>query len=305
MRRIDQIVAATDLSDASLPAVDRAFLVAAGTGARLTLLHALGLDALGSLQALVGGDETAALARELTDRQREALAALAAEPARHHGVTAGVRVEAGSAMSAITDYADGADADLIVVGAHGSGFVHRFVFGSTASRLVRRSRRPVLVVRTPCRGPYRRVLVAVDFSPASARALRLAREVAPGAHMVLVNIVELPVESLLSYSGVRSAMIDLYRSQARQSARERLAELAATAGLAPEDFTPLAEEGEPATRLLALQETHGADLMVMGKHGTHVTEELLLGSRTGRVLAQAAVDVLVVTDRRKPVRTGE
>jgi CPA2 family monovalent cation:H+ antiporter-2 len=34
----------------------------------------------------------------------------------------------------------------------------------------------------------------------------------------------------------------------------------------------------------------------MGKHGTHVTEELLLGSVTQRVLAESQGDVLVVVD---------
>jgi CPA2 family monovalent cation:H+ antiporter-2 len=38
----------------------------------------------------------------------------------------------------------------------------------------------------------------------------------------------------------------------------------------------------------------------MGKHGTHVTEELLLGSVTRRVLAESQADVLVVVDPLAP-----
>jgi len=36
----------------------------------------------------------------------------------------------------------------------------------------------------------------------------------------------------------------------------------------------------------------------MGKHGTNVTEELLLGSVTKQVLAESRSDVLVVVDKR-------
>ena len=38
-----------------------------------------------------------------------------------------------------------------------------------------------------------------------------------------------------------------------------------------------------------------ADLIVLGKHGTGMVEELLLGSITTHVLAQARPDVLVAT----------
>lgn len=39
----------------------------------------------------------------------------------------------------------------------------------------------------------------------------------------------------------------------------------------------------------------------MCKHGTHVTEELLIGSETNRVISEAQCDVLVVVDERNPV----
>jgi hypothetical protein len=40
-------------------------------------------------------------------------------------------------------------------------------------------------------------------------------------------------------------------------------------------------------------------LIVLGKHGTHLTEELLLGSVTRQVLDAAQGDVLVVSDTRR------
>jgi len=42
------------------------------------------------------------------------------------------------------------------------------------------------------------------------------------------------------------------------------------------------------------EEEQGADLIVIGKHVTGMTEELLLGSFTKHVLVRARADVLVV-----------
>lgn len=300
MTVIRHLLAATDLSAPSLLAVDRGFQLAATTSARYTLLTALGVELLAPLQAFLGKDG-AGLAQEIIDREREELSRLAADPARNRGVSASLRVEPGSALAAITEHADAIDADLILTGAQGQGFISRFVFGSTASRLVRTSRCPVLVVKNPCQGAYRQVLVAVDFSPASALALALARAVAPDAHLLLLNVFELPFEGMLSYSSVRTELIEQFRAEARHQALDRLRGLAEGAGLHKSQYSLLAQQGEAGGRIAALEVELDCDLVVMGKHGLHVTEELLLGSLTSRVITASRADVLVVVDKRRPL----
>lgn len=54
MPQLQRIIAATDLSPLSLDAVDRGFELASHSGAHYTLVHALGLDALGPLRNLLG-----------------------------------------------------------------------------------------------------------------------------------------------------------------------------------------------------------------------------------------------------------
>jgi CPA2 family monovalent cation:H+ antiporter-2 len=63
--------------------------------------------------------------------------------------------------------------------------------------------------------------------------------------------------------------------------------------------------GNATRQILSQERHHGCDLVVMGKHGTHVTEDLLLGSVTKRVLAESRSDVLVVPDERRPVSVFE
>jgi len=291
------VMAATDLSDPSLRAVDRGFQIAAVTGARYSIVHALGLDPLSWLREFVTGD-AARLAEQAAERQRRALQAIASDPSRNLGVAASIHIEEGRATSAIRTFADEHDVDLILVGAHGAGFVQRVLIGSTASRVLRTSTRPVLVVRESREQPYSRALVAVDFSPASALELSTVRAVAPDAELVLLHIYDSPLERLLHLADVSEDVIQMNRVTTASRHLDRLHELAAGVGLEPERYTALVNHGDVVQQIVAHEISYDCDLVVMGKHGTHMTEELLLGSYTSHVLAESRSDVMVVVDSR-------
>lgn len=303
MPLIQHIFAATDLSGASLHAVDRGFALAAATGARYTLMHALGFDAPDPLRHLLG-EQADDVTRQALAHQREALAAMARDPARHRGVQAALLVEPGLPTTVVPAHVASTGADLAVVGARGEGLLRRLVVGSTASRLLRKSPCPVLVVKTPCQGPYRRVLVPVDFSPGSALAIGLARELAPQADLVLLHVFGAPFEGMLQYAGVSPDIVHQYRIEARERALQQLRALADEQDLGPDNCTVLAEHGDTVALITREQERLGCDLIAMGKHGTHVTAELLLGSITKRVLTEGDADVLVVVDKRGPGQTA-
>ena len=297
------ILSATDLSAHSLQAVDRAADLATTTGARHTVLHALGLDALGPLRNLLG-ERADSVAHTAVQQQQAALAAAMADPARHPGPAPTLRVEEGLASRVVPSLVRETDTDLVVVGARGQSLLRRLVVGSTASHLLRRSHCPVLVVKNPFQQPYRRVLLPMDFSPGSALALALARELAPRAGLVLLHAFDVPFEGMLQYAGVSQDIIHQYRIEARERALRQLREMAAEQGLAAGDYTPLVEHGDAVALITGHQQRLGCDLVVMGKHGTHVTEELLLGSVTKRVLSEGDADVLVVVDKRGPQDAG-
>jgi len=294
------LLAASDLSTSSLHAVDRGFQIARVTGAGYTVLHAMGLDALSGLRELLAG-RTAALSENITQEAHETLTRMVSDPVRNLGVSAQVVLEDGPAAVVVPQQADALDADLVLLGAHGKGFLQRFMLGSTASRLLRTSRRPLLLVKEPCRAPYRRMLVAVDFSPGVERAVQTARALAPGASLILLHVFEVPFEGKLHYAGVNEEVIHQYRFEARELATRRLHQLAASVGLAKGEYVARVLHGDATRQILHEEEQADCDLIVMGKHGTHVTEELLLGSVTKRVIAESRSDLLVVVDRQAPV----
>lgn len=294
MKPLARILAATDLSAPARHAVERGFRIAAAAKADYCVMHALELDTMDALREWLGEDLTQ-VKQKIEEQARETLLQQLADPARKHGVTARALIVAGTPLVRIVEQADALAADLLVLGARGGDFLRHYLLGSTASRLLRKSRRqPVLIVKQAAHEAYRRALIPVDFSPLSVRAIELARQVAPGADIVLLHAYEAPFEGKLTYAGVEEAVIQQYRVAAREEALRNIRRIAMEAGLAIGDYSPLVVHGDPSLRVIEQEQERDCDLIVMGKHGASITEDLLLGSVTKHVLEEAQSDVLVV-----------
>jgi CPA2 family monovalent cation:H+ antiporter-2 len=288
-----RLIVATDLSEPSLHAVDRAWRIARDGRMALTLMHALELESIEPLARWLG-PQGSGLRERLHQAATTELMRIAGARGDTGAGLVDVQVVDGVADDEIHRLGAAIDPALLVLGAHGRGFMRRLVMGSTASRVLRRSRYPVLLAKQPCRGPYRRVLVAIDFSPASIQALRLARWLAPAADVVLLHVYDVPFAGMLHVAGVDDATIEHYLVDARASALRRVHEEAAAAGLSTGDYAVRVAVGDPARQVLAAEHEADCDLVAIGKHGRHALEELLLGSVATHVLAESRGDVLVV-----------
>ncbi|TAH52096.1 MAG: universal stress protein [Betaproteobacteria bacterium] len=292
MTAIDRVLATTDLSAPARHAAERAARLAAEIGARLDLIHVIGRTPLDKLRRLVTPQGL-----EVEQRVVEAASAEVEELAEtlrlHHGLSAGVQVMSGSLLVEIAAQADALDAGLLVLGARGASFMRHALLGSTAERMVSRATRPMLVVKQAAHESYRSLLIPVDFSPSSLRALQLARAVAPRARIVLLHAFEVPFEGKLQFAGVEEGTIHGYRIAARQEAVRQMHALREAAGLAPHEVLFKVLHGDATQRILEQEQEEDCDLIVMGKHGENLLEDLLLGSVTRHVLSQSQGDVLV------------
>ena len=292
MTPLTRILAATDLSAPARHAAQRAAMLARLTGGALELLHVLEKDALTELRRLFSQDSE--VEQRMHQQAQEALAELAEELGVPGPLPVGCHLIEGAVLSSITEQADALGCKLVVVGAHGAGFMRHWLLGATAERLLRKTMQPILVVKEAPRGPYQTVLVAVDFSAWSLRAISLAQAISPKAQLQLLHACEIPFEGKMRFAGVAEDTIRQHRDTILREARARLDELAFDAGLAPGQWRPLVHFANPTDYILEQEEEQAADLIVMGKHGMGMTEELLLGSVTKHVLGQARSDVLVV-----------
>jgi nucleotide-binding universal stress UspA family protein len=285
-----RLLAATDLSAPARHAAERAALLAHELGASVDLLHVVNPAPIEKLRQLVA-DMPAELEQRVLDATREELRKLGATVSKHRGVTAGVQVATGPLIQELTAQAEAVD--LLVLGARGSSFMRHLLLGSTAERMLRKTTRPMLVVKQPPHEPYRTLLVAVDFSAYSARAVQAAQAVAPGAIIVLLHAFEVPVEGKLRLAGVEADLIHRYRVAAKQDALAKLRQLRDDTGLAPETTRLVVVHGDASRNVVEQEQEHDCDLIVIGKHGESAIEDLLVGSVTKHVLAESQCDVLV------------
>ncbi|HEY0720477.1 MAG TPA: universal stress protein [Gammaproteobacteria bacterium] len=290
---LQRLLAATDLSIMARHAAARAALLTRQQQARLDLLHVIDHEPLDRLRQLLGESFTA-VEQTLCDNALVEMQELAEWLYHQYGVNAGVQVSVGAILDTLYERADACAADLLVAGVRGASFLRHTLLGSTAERMVRKTRQPILVVKQPPHDHYRHVLVPIDFSDVSRRALNLARALAPDAVLILLHVFDVPFESKLYMAGVEDELIERYRVMERQESLGKMHQLADVAGLAPESFTLLAQRGEPWLNILEQEQEFDIDLIVLGKHGTGRIEELLLGSVTKHVLAQSRCDVLIV-----------
>lgn len=298
MKPSKYVVAATDFSECAGYATQRAALLAQQMEATLTLLHVVNRSFLAGLQDLFGvpGQAEQALTEDATRRLGEQAQSLAGKPGVTPALTLHSKVALGNVHNELL--ASCSAAELLVLGAQGDSPVRDLLIGSTAERLLRYATCPVLVVRRPVSGPYRRVLVPADFSPASAAAFDLVERFASGAAVTVVHAFDVLYEGKLRFAGVSEDAIREHRQRAHREALARLAAFDAKGNATR--LPPIVERQHPVRLILDAEESRNADLIVIGRQGQSQVEEFLLGSVARRVLADARCDVLVATDRGAP-----
>jgi nucleotide-binding universal stress UspA family protein len=292
MTQLKRILAATDLSAPARHAVERAALVSQDTASALDMVHVARLTSLERLRQLVGATP-ATLEQRVLDAARQKLHELAATVHQRFGIVAGTHVHAGALVTELARKSEDLGIDLLACGARGESIVRHFMLGTTALRLLSTASCPVLVVKQPAHESYRRLLVPVDFSSSSLRAIRHARRIAPRAELVLLHAYDPLFEGHLRYASVEERIIHHYRTVARKEANQRLQALREQAGLDVHEASLVVLHGDPGSCIVTQEQEQDCDLIVMGKHGESLVERLLLGSVTKHVLARSRGDILV------------
>lgn len=293
MRVPRHFLAATDLSPPSLLATERAARLAADTRAELGLLQVASLAPLEKLRHLLD-DMPVDTEQRLLARALEETATLASQLHERYGIAVEPHVAPGALLPEILTQAAQDQTELVVVGARGGNFMRHALLGSTAERLIRKTRLPVLVVKQAVTNAYKTVLVPVDFSDSSLAALDWALTL-PGVEIILLHVLSLPFEGKLWLAGVDDDRIAHYRNAARHEATEKLATLCEARQQTAANVRLLVVNGDPAQCILDKEKEYDCDLIALGKQGESLVEELLIGSVTRYVLGESSSDVLVVT----------
>jgi nucleotide-binding universal stress UspA family protein len=273
------ILLATDLSPHADRAMARAALLAAELGTGLDVLHVVSRELRSAAEidaARLRAEET--LARELDE---------AGLPA---GLSVAKLARAGEPGPSIVQAAKEQGSRLVVLAAPHADLLVQIFRASVLHHVVRHAPCPVLVVRRRARQAWRRIVVAVDLSQPSRKALEAALHLLPGAAMAQAHLTVVHARTALS----SAAEMAEQRARIDDMLAAALGRLAAEGGTVPGATEVLVQQGEPVAAVAAAVAQTGAELVVAGTLGLTGAANLLLGSTAEALLATLPCDVMAV-----------
>lgn len=308
-----RVVAPQDGSILALQALPYARMIAASTGAALTLVRAVNTppaDIIRMTASSYGEPETSSAT---VDRWAEARARIADEcrrqleeaagPARAQGLNVELVVREGAPADVVNEEADRDPGALIAMSTHGRSGVGRWLMGSVTDSVVRHGRHATLVVRphegdvTSASPRLRRVVLPVDGSAVSESALEHAAAMAQalGCGVTVLRAIS-PIEFAEGFADyVPAAQNAAFAAEVRAEAEAYLdAKAAALRDAGVADVNGKVAHGSPSAAILDEVGEGGERMVVMATHGRTGAARMLMGSVTDRVIRHSPGPVLVI-----------
>ena len=203
--------------------------------------------------------------------------------------------------------------NLVIMGALGLGALKRSVIGSVTSRVVRRSKSNILIVKKPINWD-RKIIVAVDGSPQSFAAVKNCVSLAKTFNIPLSAVAvfdpQFHVVAFRSIAGVLSEeagklfrfkeqeklhdeIIDKGLEKIYQGHLDNAKRIANDEGL---EINTVLLSGRPFDKVLEYVESENPSLVAVGKIGYHTDNGLDLGSMTENLLLQSQCNLIIVTE---------
>ena len=282
MYKPQRILVPTDFSSHAAAALEHAVVLGARYGAEITLLHVdefsvSPLGALGIRDASV--DMYQEKKADFLAHQLDSLALSVQEAA----VRVKTQVAQGRAYKVIIEEGERQEYDLVVIATRGLTALSTHLIGSTAERVVRLSRQPVLsVCDRPKHGDkVESILCPTDLSPAAnvalSYALSLAIEHKSTLYIQYVSELEKPERS----DEIRARMPNLLEHHPRaQNVKVEYV---------------FDRDVEPSNSIIRFAIDRQISLIVMSTHGRKGLRRVFIGNNTAEVVRQSEGPVLTVT----------
>ncbi len=186
--------------------------------------------------------------------------------------------------------------DLLVIGTHGMAGVDRFILGSVAERLVRKAGCPVMVIKGREYAGFKRIIVPIDFSDCSRKALEYAIATAK-AHNSKLTILHVYEESFIEpYVNAANSEeeADKIMKEIEWANETKYDEFLKTVDLRGVEYDKLLIKGIPETEIVETAMEQQADLIVMGTHGRAGVKHILIGSTAEEVVRTVHCDIIIL-----------
>jgi nucleotide-binding universal stress UspA family protein len=270
VKLLQKILVPVDFSESSNRAVETAIRLARSFDSHITLLHV-------SSTGIISKDAEELLEAFTKEKLEELLAHI-----RESGViSTDFLIRYGIPFENIIDVAQYSEFNVIVAGSGNKGDDDTFQLGTTVEKLMRKNQVPLWVVKNSGPITTQTILCPVDFSDASARALKNAITLADtfDAKLTVLNVYK-PIDILSPRFNIDIAAEN---KQQRQRQETEFKSFLGNFNLDKIDHEILTLEGEPHSEILKIIQERKFELLVMGTVGRTGLSRLLMGSVTEKV----------------------
>ncbi len=279
---MNNILVATDLSARSDRAVERAVRLASDRGAKLTVVHVIDDDLPTAMANAQHHNAEENIHKHLAALKPDGVPEIAVE------------VVFGRAYVDILNISEKANCSLIVLGVHREDAFKDMFRGTTAERVIRAGDIPVLLVKERAIDPYRDIMVGVDFSVYSRRAIEFAVTFVPDGRFHLVHAYDVPFKGFLYGHNTRREVDKQHETEFEHMIEGEMVSFLSSLKAEQPRFERIMREGTVREVIHRELDRLKPDLLVIGTHGRTGAAHALLGSVAEDLLRSPPCDVLAV-----------
>ena len=224
-------------------------------------------------------------------KKREAQEKLTALQDFLEGVNTRAIVDVGDPRDLILEHEEKEDPDLTLIGSHKKGLVERVLIGSTAEKVVKHSKKPVMVLKGSEPSFEKKALIAYDFSKTAERTLEFAiKFLKPLIKEVEILHIDEPLDIPL-VERIGTELYKKYRDE-KKNYVEGLKERFSSEGF--HVSTSFLAGKDPAKEIAQyVSDKKDIDLLIMGSRGLSGLKRVLLGSTSTEVFRKVEVPILI------------
>ena len=282
MKLLDKILVATDFRPAATQTMGMANRVAKEFDATITLLH-----------VIPDLEHTVLTHKEI---QEAALQELLAQNKKFN--SEGIKttepiLDAGSVSERIIEHADNHDVNLIMMGAGDKDPHDKFPLGTNTDRVIRKSHKPVWVVKLDCESPIKKILCPVDLSTHSQRALKNAIHLARNfkAQLTVLHVVEKISES---YFLLKKKISEKDQEAHLQQHKDDVDKFLKDFDFVDVQWEKMIRIGKPEDEILAAAAELNCALTVLGTLGINAQPRFILGSVAEKIIREVPSSLITV-----------
>jgi len=271
MKLLKNILVAIDFSESSENVLKNSIKFAKTFQSKITLIHILPDDIDNEKVSLLIKNGAIAQLNEVNDRINS------------EGLKTGNPIlEYGSYFDKIVYATDKINANLVIVGSGEKLKNDCFQLGATAEKIIRKSNKPVFIIKDKQTLDIQNIICPIDFSKESSRALNNAIIISRlfNAELVLLSVYSLFRQTFTKLDP------DEINEQRKLDHLKEFNTFLEEFNLIDVNYKIEIKGGEPAEEILKAIKNHESDLLLMGTTGKSGISKILMGSVTEKVIRE-------------------